>query len=240
MVLPCTVAFVLTLSLLSATACGSESTPTPLQIDLSVEEILSKAAERFESLQSFHFKMTHEGGGTPIALGLEMETVEGDVVSPDRMAVAIEAKASGLFFEVDAIAIGDNTYMTNPFTQKFGDFSDIITPGGFFDPAEGVGSIIANATNPSVFSIETLNGVSVYRLGGSVRSEDLQSISTTATEGHILAAELWIGEEDFLVRKLTLDGRITEKEEDGIVRTITISGFDQAVTIERPDLNGDS
>ena len=165
MVLPCTVAFVLTLSLLSATACGSESTPTPLQIDLSVEEILSKAAERFESLQSFHFKMTHEGGGTPIALGLEMETVEGDVVSPDRMAVAIEAKASGLFFEVDAIAIGDNTYMTNPFTQKFEDFSDIITPGGFFDPAEGVGSIIANATNPSVFSIETLNGVSVYRLG---------------------------------------------------------------------------
>ncbi len=236
--LTCAVAVVLTLSLFSAYACSLDSTPTPTQTGLSVEEILSRAADRFEILQSFHFKMTHDGGATPIALGLEMETVEGDVVAPDRMAVTIEAKASGLFFEVEAITMGDDTYMTNPFTQKFENLSDTTTVGGFFDAADGVGSIITTATNPFVLSIEALSGVPVYRLGGMVRSEDLQSISPSATEGNVLEVELWIGQEDFLVRKLTLDGRITEEEEEGIVRTIILSRFDEAVTIERPRIDG--
>ncbi|MFQ5933959.1 MAG: LppX_LprAFG lipoprotein [Dehalococcoidia bacterium] len=218
-------------------ACRSEegASPEPQEGLPTAEEILTSAAERFEALSSFHFKMTHQGGGTPIAMGLVMEVAEGDVLAPDRMRATIEAEASGLFLEVSAISIGDNTYMTNPFTQRYEDLSDAITPGGFFDPAEGVGSIIRGATNGSVLGRETLNGASVYRLSGQVRSEDLKSISGSAIEGGILAAEIWIGVDDFLVRRLTLDGRITQDEAEGIVRTIVVSAFDQPVTIEAPE-----
>ncbi|MFQ5875346.1 MAG: LppX_LprAFG lipoprotein [Dehalococcoidia bacterium] len=231
------VAAVGTLLLILVAACDSDQTPTPAAMvdGLSAEEILLKASERFEALRSFHFEMTHQGGGTPIAMGLEMEVAEGDVVFPDRMAATIQARTSGLFLEVSAISIGDNTYLTNPFTRRYEDLSDVITPGGFFDPAEGVGSVIREAKNVSVLAEESLEGVSVFHLSGEVQSEELKPISGSAVEGHTLKAELWVGTEDFLVHKLTLKGRITQDETEDITRTILISAFDEPVTIEAPE-----
>ena len=219
-------------------SCSSEAVPTPTEgfDGLTAEEILAKAGERFDSLHTFHFKLTHEGGGTPIALGLEMVEAEGDVATPDRMVVTIQARASGLFLEVTAISIGDDTYLTNPFTREYEDLTGVITPGGFFDPAEGIGTIIKRSIDPSLVAEETLGGIAAYRLAGSVRSEDLKAVTGSAVEGHTLKAEIWIGKEDFLVRKLTLDGRITRNEEDGITRTFLLSAFDQPVTIEAPQV----
>ena len=84
--------------LLFASACGTgggvttESTPSPTPPpDPSV--ILQAAADRFQALQFFTFTMTHENGGTPIAFGLLMEDVVGQVVAPDRLKADIGAWA---------------------------------------------------------------------------------------------------------------------------------------------------
>ena len=225
-------------------ACTANPTPSPTPTEetepLTVEQILSRASEQFGALTSFHFKMTHDGGGTPIALGLEMQVAEGKVVAPDRMSVTIKAKGRGLHLEVSAINVGDSTYMTNPFTGRYEDFTGVISPGSFFDPAEGVGAIIRGATNPSRLADETLSGVPAYHLAGSVASGELKAISVEAIEGHVIATEIWIGKEDFLIRRLTLKGRITEDKQEGITRTIVVSAFDQPVAIEAPDLTGGS
>lgn len=238
-VVPCLnrrLAAVLALLLMLTFACRSGTTPAPTELttNLSAEEILAKAAEQFEALESFHFKLVHQGGGTPITMGLEMETVEGDALAPDRLSAVIEARVSGLFFEVSTIAIGDSTYLTNPFTGQFEDISNAITPGGFFDPARGVGSIIREATELTLIEETFLGDIPVFHLGGKVGSESLKSISGSAIEGIVLDAEIWIGRDDFLVRKLTLDGRITQDEVDGIVRTITLSDFNEPFVIEAP------
>ena len=219
-------------------ACTSQPAPTPTAPPESItaEEVMARAAKRFEALRSFHFKMTHQGGGTPIVKSFEMEVAEGDVAAPDRMRANIEAKAGGLFLELSAISIGDSTYLTNPFTQRYEDLSDAITPGGFFDPAEGVGNIIREATNVSLMANETLDNVSVFHLAGTVLSEELKAITGSAVEGETIEAELWIGKEDFLVRRLTLKGRITKDEAERITRTINLSAFDQPVTIEAPEV----
>ena len=226
----------LAMALVLSLACRSGATPAPVETTtaLSAREVLTHAAERFEALDSFHFTMDHRGGGTPIAMGLEMERVEGDAVAPDRLSAVIEANISGLFFEVSTIAIGDSTYLTNPFTGEFEDISDAITPGGFFDPARGVGAIIGGAREATLIGETFLGDVPVFHLAGKVDSESLRSISGSAVEGIVLDAEIWVGMDDFLVRQLTLDGRITEEEVDGIVRTITLSDFDQPFTIEAP------
>ncbi|MEE9247196.1 MAG: LppX_LprAFG lipoprotein [Dehalococcoidia bacterium] len=217
-------------------ACGSDPTPTaiPEENPLTAKEILGLAAEGFESLLYFHFEMTHEGGGTPIALGLEMDQVEGDIAAPDRMKATIQAQVRGLFLEVSAITIGDDTYITNPFTGQYEKLTSGITGGGFFDPAEGISAIIREAIGPTLLPDDTLEGTPVYHLAATVRSEDLRSISPGATEGFLLGAEIWIGKEDFLIRKLVLDGRITQDEKESITRTILVSGFDEPVTIEAP------
>ena len=217
-------------------ACGSDPTPTaiPEEATLTATEIMRLAAEGFESLLYFHFEMTHEGGGTPIALGLEMDQVEGDIAAPDRMKATIQAQVRGLFLEVSAITIGDDTYITNPFTGEYEKLTNGITGGGFFDPAKGISAIIREAIGPILLPDDTLDGTPVYHLAGSIRSEDLKSISPDATEGFMLGAEIWIGKEDFLIRKLVLEGRITQDEKENITRTILVSGFDEPVTIDAP------
>ncbi|MEE9199426.1 MAG: LppX_LprAFG lipoprotein [Dehalococcoidia bacterium] len=229
-------AVALALVLAIGLACTSQPTPTPTEQGESItaEDILARAAERFEMLRSFHFKMTHRGGGTPVAMGFEMDVAEGDVAAPDRLIAAIEAKVGGLFLDLTAISIGDSIYLTNPFTQRYEDISDSIAPGSFFDPAEGVGNVIRAARSVSLLADETLNDTPVFHLAGTVRSEELRAITGSAIEGETIEAEIWVGVEDFLVRRLTLKGRITSGEVDGITRTITLSAFDQPVTIEAP------
>jgi hypothetical protein len=53
-------------------------------------------------------------------------------------------------------------------------------------------------------------------------------------EGASISIEVWIGRDDFLLRSIRLEGRITEAEAEGIVRTLKLSGFDVPVTIEAP------
>ena len=74
----------ITLLLALGIACGSDPTPTVIsgETTLTAREVMGLAAKGFESLLYFHFEMTHEGGGTPIALGLEMDRVEGDIAAP--------------------------------------------------------------------------------------------------------------------------------------------------------------
>ena len=230
------IALVLAMALMLSLACRSSVTPTPTETatTFSVQQVLANAAEKFEALESFHFTLDHQGGGTPIAMGLEMEKVVGNAVAPDKLSADIEANIRGLYVEVTTIAIGDSTYLTNPFTQEFEDISIAIKPGGFFDPARGVGAIIREAMEPTVIAETFLGDVPVFHVAGKVASESLRSIFASAVEGIILDAEIWIGMDDFLVRQITLDGRITSDEDDGIFRTLTLSDFDQPFTIEAP------
>jgi hypothetical protein len=51
----------------------------------------------------------------------------------------------------------------------------------------------------------------------------------------MIDTEVWVDTEDFLLRRIRLEGRITEGEESGIVRTISLSDFDQSLEIELPE-----
>jgi len=53
-------------------------------------------------------------------------------------------------------------------------------------------------------------------------------------EGVDIAAEVWLDWEDFLLRRIRLEGQITAEEKPGIIRRITFSDYDKSVEIELP------
>ena len=57
------------------------------------------------------------------------------------------------------------------------------------------------------------------------------SVKKRSTRG---PAKLWIGTGDRLIHKAVLSGAVAKDEPDAMVRTFTLSGFNQDVTIERP------
>ncbi len=208
---------------------------TPTEISLTALEIIDKSSEKIQGINSFHFVLDHVGGGTPIAAGLEMDKAVGDVARPDRLKMTVSGTITGLFLEVQMISVGEVTYMTNPFTGQWELLPTEFRALSVFDPNTGVAAIMRGIADLTKLSDEEVDGVLCYRLGGSIDSGDLRPITGSSVEGVAVATEVWIGKEDFLVRLIKLEGKITEAEVLGIVRALKLSNFNEEVSIELPE-----
>ena len=236
--------FALALALL-ASACGTggpnavaiTATPEPTPDPAS---ILETAADTFQELRFFSFVMTHENGGTPIAFGLVMEDVAGQVAAPDRLKAEVGAWAGSFFFDVSLVAIDQDTYLTNPFTDEFEKIDGGIISSALLDPATGIGGIIRDARDPVLQGEVSLDGVATYHITSTIDSGQLTSISPSAQPGIPIDVGIWIGKDDSYVYKIWMDGQLSDDEEAEIIRIITLSDFGVPVEIEVPSLGSDS
>ena len=224
-------------------ACGSTEpdtpTPTPPPAPDPVA-ILQRAADRFEALEFFKFTMLHENGGTPIAFGLVMEDVTGDVAAPDRLRADIGAFAGNLFFDVTLVAIGDRTFLTNPFTKEYEEIDGGIISSALLDPATGISGIIRDAVDPVLEGEADIEGAPTYHVTSVIDSAQLTSIAPAAEPGLPIDVGIWVGRDDSLVYKILMVGPMSSDEEPDITRTILISDFDSPVEIAMPDLGAGS
>jgi hypothetical protein len=190
------------------TGCSASNPPsTP---GVSAQVILRNASDRMQALNSFHFVLDQVGGGTPIAMGIEMKGAEGDVVKPDKMKLNITGSAMGFVLQVQLIVIGDTIEMTNPLNGKWENLSDQFKILSVFDPNSGVAAILNGVANLSELPDEQAGGVNCYHLKGTVTSDSLSALTGSAASGVTVGADLWIGKDDFLPRSFKLAGRITE------------------------------
>lgn len=219
---------------LLAASCGGPATPTPP----SPQDILGRAGQAMARLDSFHFKMSHEGGGTPIMEGLTLEEVEGDVVRPGRMRATLGAtyqvQSGKMYITLEIITVGDTTYMSSLVPGRWEALPSSVSPAGFFDPDAGMGGILASLEGLARLRDGDIAGVASYRLAGRVSSEVLRPVVGFPVPGEVIQAEVWVGRDDFLVRRLRLQGRVVEGDREGISRIIEVSRFNQPVAIEPP------
>ncbi len=231
---------------LVAAACGvggagveEVATPTPTPPpDPSL--ILQDAADRFQALDFFTFTMSHENGGTPIAFGLLMEDVTGQVVAPDRLEAEIGAWAGGFFFDVSLVAIGEETWLTNPFTDEFEIIERGIVSAALLDPKTGISGIIRDAKDPVLAGETSLDGIPTYHVTSVIDSAQLTSIAPGAEPGLPIDVGLWVGVDDSLVYKIHMIGPMSSDEDPNITRTILPSDFDIPTEIQPPPLPPDS
>jgi len=226
-----TLIVVLSFIIFVVTVAGcTKTTPTPL----SASEIISKSSDKMEAINSFHFVLDQVGGGTPIAMGLEMTNAVGDVVRPDRLKATISGKLSGMFLEVQIVSVGEEMYMTNPLTGKWELLPTQFSVLKVFDPNTGIASIMKGVVDITKLSDEEVEGAICYHLSGSIDSDELRPITVSSVPGVTIHIEVWIDQEDFLVRHIRLEGKITETEVEGIIRTLKLSNFNEEVSIEVP------
>jgi len=165
-------------------------------------------------------------------MGLEMTSASGDIVRPSKLKVKVFAG----FLEAGVITVGEVTFMTNPLTGEWEPLPSEFTAVKLFDPDTGIKAIIDKITSAIKLDEEKVAGVLCYHIKGTLDSGDLSAITCgNAIEGVSIDTEVWIGKEDFLLRRIKLEGQITKDEEPGIVRTLSISNFNQPVTIELPE-----
>jgi hypothetical protein len=223
----------LVLALFLAVACGGEEgdggAPLP-----AAEDVLARLVASVDGLETFHFRLEHENGTSRIPLDLELETAEGDVVVPDRMNAEIRAKAGTAVVRVRVIGVGDEGWMTNPFSREWQPLPEGTNIRDIFNPAAGVKAIVGALTDVQIVKEEKAGGVSTYLLVGEVDSGVLEVAAPIAEPGLTVVVKAWVGREDFLPRRIRLEGPFAPGEPDDIVRKLELSRFNEPLSIEPP------
>jgi hypothetical protein len=164
-----------------------------------------------------------------------MKKASGDVVRPDRLKMTISGTVVGMTLKVEMVKVGEVLYMENPLTHKWE-----LPPPEFevlsvLDPNAFIATVMKDAENPSRLDNEEAEGALCYHLNGTIDSGDLSAITGIVSGGVPINTDIWIGTDDFLVRKVKLEGKITENEAEGIIRFLRLSAFDKQVSIELPE-----
>jgi hypothetical protein len=104
----------------------------------------------------------------------------------------------------------------------------------FFDPSKGLADILGNVKGLTGDGTESIDGTDTYRLKGSVPAQALKSLSSEVSATGDLTTTLWIGANDFLLRRAQLEGPVLSNEPADISRTINIKDYNKEVTVETP------
>ena len=223
---------------ISVGGCGdSEPTipvePTPTVVVLDAGELLSDSGVVMQGLSTFNFVLDHDVGDLELLPGVRIKKANGKVVNPDRLAIEFSGTFGGsIAIESTVISIGSRTYMTNPLTGEWTVADDTVSPLGFFSPTQGVSQMIAQLYQ--VTFTDDDRGDGKYGLKGKLPVEALAPlVGKTRAGGHV-QVEVTIDAVTSHLIDAKFIGPVTPADIDNVQRTITISLFDQEVTIEPP------
>ena len=220
----------ITVALFVLAGCSGSTEPAEEPVD--VNDLLRRSGEATAQLDTFHFRLEHnEGGSTPFSDILDLTEAEGEIVSPDSMSVNFSGTFGGAFaVRLSLIAVGDATYMTNPLTSAWTEVPDEVSPVGFFDPQRGIEAMMTGVQNPALVS----NTQTEYVISGDLDTQALEPIFDTTQPGTV-RVEVTLHKETLFIKQAVIEGRLTAGEPEGVVRTITLSRFDEPMTISPPD-----
>jgi hypothetical protein len=223
---------------LSAVLIVLLSACAPTLPELPPNDIVVRSGQAMLQIQSMHFKVDISGASVMInqtAL-VSLRSVEGDFARPDRMGVHLKVIAAVAAVEADMIALGNDQFITNFLTQQW----EVLPPEfGFnpavmFDPKDGLEQTLKNGLdNAQLIGIETIEGVTAYRIKGSVDGNRLQVMSGGLFSKSKLDVEMWVDGSTFVARKVIItDGGQDPKKPS--IWTLTFGSFGKTVNITAP------
>ena len=208
------------------------ATPAPTPTPIDVADLLRRSGEATGELTTFQFRLEHNrGGGTPLTASLIVTEADGTVMSPDRISTEFAGTLGNFAVRSSLITIGESSYMTNPLTGAWEEVAREVSPLGFFDPQQGIGSMMAEVRSPVLVS----HSDGQVRIDGTLDVVALQPLLGTAAEGTTVRVSLTIDDQTLFLEQAVIEGRATATEPDGVVRTITLSEFNEDVSIEPPE-----
>ena len=220
---------------LVAVSCGNpEPTPTP---GITAEDVRDRGAETLRNLSTVHFRVTHEEGGTDIGFSSTLTEAEGDGVFPDKaefVAKATSALFGNAALELDIVQYGEITHLRDRISMVWQALPAGTLAIDFTNINGSIADALASLDGLDLTDGGSVDGAPVHKLTGTTPSTSMRGLVPGAPEGDTLQMEVWIGRDDYLVRKVRLTGRLVEADTPDIVRVLELSRFDEPVTIEPP------
>jgi hypothetical protein len=214
--------------LLLAAGCSDDEEADPA-------EVLSQAIPAMRGLETFTFTydVARPEDSDPVQ-GTDVVALEGAVNSEGSMKAGIDLLQSGIPLHINFVAVGDTHYVENPLTRRWQSVAATDSPVGKLNLGAGAIQILEKIQDPTYEGRDEIEGAQCHRIKGSVAAQDVEGIAQAISVEANFPVEVWVGVDDSLIRRITLDGAATTKEPEETVRTIELREFNQPVQIEPP------
>ncbi len=219
-------------SMLLLMACGKGEAPDPAKL-------AEDGAAAFEKVNSFHFNLdVTNGDSAPLGdTGIVLINADGDSVRPDKLKAKLKARLGEVpvAVNINSIIIGGQAWITpNPFNPN--EFEKLEDTSGLdaFSPANGVSQVLRGLSDITYVGEEELDGVATYHIQATAEASTLNAITGGVASAGSLKVDLWLGKDDTLLRKLQAVGPLDPAEKPEITRTLTLSQFNEPITIDAP------
>ncbi|MGI9608995.1 MAG: LppX_LprAFG lipoprotein [Acidimicrobiia bacterium] len=221
---------------LTAAACGDSATDstTSTTVDLAptATEILANAAVTMQQVETLAF--TIDLSGAPITLlGVELRGAVGEYAAPDSSRAVLEAGIGGLTIELGTIAIGDVSWVTNPLTGKWDEYtgSRAFNPSIIFDPDLGWLPLLTTDISDARL-VEPADGDS-HIIRGTAAGARVEVLTAGLVESQPVALELHIARDTGHVTLMDFE---TEGDNGRTRWLLQLSDFGKEVSISPPEV----
>ena len=209
------------------------SSPVPTQTTVSPEALLSDVAAQVRNLKSASFVLDHQAGSTVLSPGLVMNRVSGDMETPDKVHLVVEAELASpkAYVELEMTGVGDRFYSSDPVTGEWRQIPTGEQPLKFNNLASTLADIIISVQEPMYLEMRNTGGFASTGLEGTVRSEDLAALIPGASEGLEVAVQLSLDEKDGFLRQVVLTGPVLATDAPETVRRLALDNLNEPVDI---------
>ena len=225
----------LLLVLLSVTCSNSEAAPVPTPFaapKFTAAEVVELSKTSMGNIDSFSFQLTHDSGHTTLSGALQLTRASG-FVATDGLDLQAEASIGRLFVKVEAVVIGQQTWMTNPITGVWSEIAPEDSPFAFLDPVKLTADILGD-TQQTIYAKDDQASNSDIQISGKIPAKSLTSLVGYVNTDAIPNVVITIDSSSNLLKKIIIFGAVQSEDEPDTIRVITLSDFDEPSTIEPP------
>ena len=202
--------------------------PSPTPINPSI--IIDSSRDIMAELKSFQFDLSHrKGAGSPMEGFLLVEAV-GLIEKPNIISVEATMLLGNITTKGGIVTIDGKTFILNPLTKEWQRVESEIGLLNFFDPQEGISSIMDSILDPQLIE----SNDDSYIIRGEIPAPSLSPILGETTDNDV-TVEISISRDFYLLTNVKVTGRLNRLDEDGLVRVIEISRFNQPLYITEPE-----
>lgn len=229
------------LALVTTRLFAQESTPASrAEGDSDAVAVLKTAGEAVMALDTFTFDMQTTQGSSTIFPGVDLISVAGAVRRPLDLKATLTVKALVQTMEIGAVAVDGHFYIQDPLS------------GGAWQQISSAREVV-NMVNPDWIIVAAVNLIkdasiteesddstlvegyldfkeSLKEAGADNLSELEQFLATGPVD-----VAIWING-DNLIERVELYGPIFASESSDVEKRIDLSGFNEPVEIEKPDV----
>jgi hypothetical protein len=175
--------------------------------------------------------------GTITIQGFTLVTAKTSVRLPSDSDTIYTVKEQDISIGLEVVIASGHVYLHVPFStfqELTGDqaaaFPDMAK---LFDPSTGLPAMIPQGTDPKYVSTDRVGGSDTYQIATSYSGDQVRSLLSELNSNGPVAAHVWVGVSDHLIRKAILDGPFGDGGKQAVVE-VAMSNFNGTVSITSP------